>query len=110
MNICPQCKKEFDASVYEDLFGPYPGTCAECSDTERTERRRKEWLTSRGIPLHGFAKQGQTHCSDCGAFFVPVQEYSDMGHLSTICPRGCNRGSWWHKEPSEIYCLPVSTE
>ena len=59
--------------------------------------------------MKGFAKAGQTHCWDCGRAFEPDQvEWDETGVVSTSCPtEGCNRGSWWHREPDLDYCVPV---
>mgnify|MGYP007016065973 CR=1 FL=1 len=59
--------------------------------------------------MKGFAKDGQTHCCDCGRAFMPDQdEWDSAGVVATSCPtEGCNRGSWWHREPDRDYCVPV---
>jgi len=55
-----------------------------------------------------WAKEGQTHCYDCGKKFVPAYIPTDKRPVApTVCPtEGCNRGSWIQLNYDKEYCVP----
>jgi len=61
-----------------------------------------------------WAREGQTHCYDCGSAFelafLPTGE-GRVFHFPTRCPNPeCNRGSWVTSSPDAEFCIPVELD
>lgn len=53
-----------------------------------------------------YAKEGQTHCHDCGKKFELDREWDGKSlYQATTCPNGCH-GSWASNQRDAEFCVP----